>query len=165
MQRQVDKVLIGRQLQNLGFRSERIDAASSTVVRALENTLSDERGRWTLADHTDARSEWALSVVGSVVESVVETTTPDTMQVQKVVIDRTFVDDAGFRWIVDYKTGDHGGGQVESFLDQEQKRYAEQLNRYARILRNIDDRPIKVGLYFPMLKGWREWQPAQSNGS
>lgn len=147
------RVVIGRQLKNLGFRSDTINAATDTVLRALENTLSDERGRWILADHADARSEWALSVAHTDVQEGAGT------QVRKVVIDRTFVDDSGVRWIVDFKTGDHAGGQVEKFLDQEQDRYSDQLNLYASILRKIDNRPIKVGLYFPMLKKWREWQP------
>jgi hypothetical protein len=80
-------------------------------------------------------------------------------EVRQVVIDRTFVDASGTRWIVDFKTGDHRGGQVEAFLDSEQERYADQLNRYADIMRRMDGRPIRVGLYFPLLKGWREWEP------
>jgi len=79
--------------------------------------------------------------------------------VRSVIIDRTFIDKDGVRWIIDYKTGDHEGGDTEGFLDREQARYADQLNRYADIIRRLDDRPVRVGLYFPMLRGWREWDP------
>ena len=58
-----------------------------------------------------------------------------------------------------------GGGQVEAFLDQEQERYRDQLERYADIIRRIDDRPVRVGLYFPLLKGWREWTPLTKEDS
>jgi ATP-dependent exoDNAse (exonuclease V) beta subunit len=73
------------------------------------------------------------------------------------VIDRTFVDEHGVRWIIDYKTGSHEGGNLETFLDNEKKRYQEQLERYARLLVQRDSRPIRLALYFPLLGGWREW--------
>ena len=61
--------------------------------------------------------------------------------------------------IVDYKTGPHRGGDVEAFLDREQERYRGQLEHYAALLRKLDPRPIRLGLYFPLLNGWREWSP------
>ena len=75
----------------------------------------------------------------------------------RAVIDRTFVDEEGTRWVVDYKTGLHEGGDVEAFLDAERERYRPQLERYAALLRRLDGRPLKMGLYFPLLGGWREW--------
>jgi hypothetical protein len=77
-----------------------------------------------------------------------------------VVLDRTFVDAEGVRWIVDYKTGTHEGGDPQAFLDREQQRYAPQLARYARLMKLLDPRPIRLGLYFPLLGAWREW-PAE----
>ena len=73
------------------------------------------------------------------------------------MIDRMFVAD-GVRWIVDYKTGDHGGGSVEEFLDSEQQRYSAQLERYGRIVAAQSAEPVMLGLYFPLLQGWRHWQ-------
>ena len=49
------------------------------------------------------------------------------------------------------------GGNLEGFLNEEQSRYEEQLNDYAQMLVAIGDQPIKLGLYFPLMKGWREW--------
>ncbi|MCW8874689.1 MAG: PD-(D/E)XK nuclease family protein, partial [Gammaproteobacteria bacterium] len=74
-----------------------------------------------------------------------------------LVLDRTFVDADGTRWIIDYKTGSHAGGGREEFLDREQERYRAQLERYAALLRRIDSRPIRLGLYFPLMAAWREW--------
>ena len=142
--------IIRRQLKNLGINGASLDNAVRKVARALTNTLSDGRGRWILQPHNDARSEWALTV---------PLETAGYRRASQVIIDRTFVDAEGTRWIVDYKTGDHEGGDAKAFLDREQERYADQLDRYADIVRRMDNRPVKVGLYFPMLKGWREWEP------
>ena len=60
-------------------------------------------------------------------------------------------------WIIDYKTGSHAGGSPEDFLDNEQARYRTQLETYGSLIRSMDSRPIRLGLYFPMLQGWREW--------
>lgn len=161
-----------RQLRNMGIHYEKLEKAVDTVLTAVQNTLADERGCWILDAHSQARSEWALTVPQNMdvhydghcegADQDMQRLAPQFAGVEKVVIDRTFIDEAGVRWIVDFKTGDHGGGQLEEFLDSEQGRYADQLNRYADIMRHIDDRPIRVGLYFPMLKGWREWEPELS---
>ena len=74
-----------------------------------------------------------------------------------MVIDRTFVDEHGTRWIIDYKTGAHSGGGVDEYLDREQERYRQQLERYASVMSKMEGSPIRLGLYFPLLGGWREW--------
>ncbi|HZA97071.1 MAG TPA: hypothetical protein VE421_13115, partial [Burkholderiaceae bacterium] len=73
---------------------------------------------------------------------------------RRIVLDRTFVDGQGARWIIDYKTGTHEGADVEGFLDRERLRYSGQLDLYARALGGA----AQLGLYFPLLNGWREWK-------
>ncbi|HEX7234025.1 MAG TPA: hypothetical protein VF243_02055, partial [Nitrosospira sp.] len=63
----------------------------------------------------------------------------------------------------DYKTSSHEGAGIEGFLDREQARYRAQLDRYAALLSNADGRPVRRGLYFPLLKGWREWADGDQN--
>ena len=75
-----------------------------------------------------------------------------------VIIDRTFIDEHGVRWIVDFKTSVHEGADREAFLDNERVRYAAQLQRYGALMRMLDAREIRLGLYFPLLGGWREWR-------
>ena len=65
----------------------------------------------------------------------------------------------GTRWIVDFKLSRHEGADREGFLDGERERYRQQLEDYARVVGGIDARPVRVGLYFPLLRGWREWAP------
>jgi ATP-dependent exoDNAse (exonuclease V) beta subunit len=135
------------ELSELGVPPDRCEAAADRVIAAIAQTLADERGRWLLgmSSHlSEAESELALSGVfqGEIVAGV---------------IDRTFVDEQGVRWIVDFKTGVHEGGGLERFLDEEVHRYREQLLRYARLMRLFrPGQPLRAALYFPLMKQWRE---------
>ena len=138
-------------LKQEGVPATERQTALARVRQALSGVLGDPRGRWLLSrKHQDARSEHRLT--GELSGAFVN-----------VVLDRTFVDQHGIRWIVDYKTGVHEGGDREAFLDQERERYRGQLERYAALLARIESRPIRLGLYFPLLKGWREWEAARSD--
>jgi len=133
------------ELAELGVPPELRDAAVERVASAVVRTLAHERGRWLLdAAHGDSATELALT--GRVGGDVV-----------RVVIDRTFVDASGVRWIVDYKTSRHEGAGLDAFLDSEQERYRPQLERYASLLRRRGAEPVRLGLYFPLLSAWREW--------
>lgn len=133
-----------RDLVQLGVAREAAPQAVARVQAALAATLADARGRWMLEAQHEARSELRLTGIidGAIVNSA---------------IDRTFVDAEGTRWIIDFKTGVHEGGEVERFLDSEQLRYRPQLERYAALMSSLNSGPVKLGLYFPLLGGWREW--------
>ena len=138
------------ELERLGVPQEEINAAVERVGVALVRTLEDKRGRWLLGSKREAHSEWRLTGVleGELVD---------------VRIDRTFVDEQGARWIVDYKASTHEGADLEAFLDREQERYRKQLEQYAAVMKLLDKREIKLGLYFPLLQGWREWKIEQKD--
>jgi ATP-dependent exoDNAse (exonuclease V) beta subunit len=135
------------ELAELGVPPDRCEAACERVISAMERTLADERGRWLLGIDgriRNAASELAISGVfdGQILEGV---------------IDRTFLDESGQRWVVDFKTSTHEGGGLDAFLDEEVVRYRPQLARYAHLMRALrPDEPIRAALYFPMLKAWRE---------
>jgi ATP-dependent helicase/nuclease subunit A len=132
-----------RGLQNLGVPEDELGAATEKALRALQQTLSDATGRWILSPHPEARCEWALTL--------------HEQSMGHYVIDRTFIDDQGIRWIIDYKTGEHLAGDRTAFLDREQLRYREQLETYGRIVRLLEGRPIRLALYFPLFGDWRVW--------
>jgi hypothetical protein len=126
-----------------GLTGPRLAEAVRLVETALSRSVADSRGRWLLGDRAEADSELALS--GRV----------DGL-VRRIVIDRTFVEE-GMRWIVDFKSGVHEGAGREEFLDNEVDRYRSRMELYARIVRGMDPRPIRIALYYPMFGGWREW--------
>jgi len=129
-----------------GVPRAELDAAAARVSVAIAKTLASARGRWIFDEaHTARASERHYTAVLD-------------NELVEAVIDRSFVDGDGVRWIVDFKTGEHLGGSADAFLDREVERYRPQLERYARVMRLIDDRPVALGLYFPLLDGWREWR-------
>ncbi len=127
------------ELAALGVAPREIDVARDKVAAALSAALDDERGRWLLGPREAAASELRLRAFLD-------------GRLRTLVIDRTFVD-AGQRWVVDYKTSGHEGAGLEAFLERERERYSPQLARYAEALGGA-----RRGLYFPMLRGWREWE-------
>jgi hypothetical protein len=122
--------------------------AAARVASALGGALQDQRGRWLLGPQREARNEYRLSVRNA------------AGQRRHIIIDRTFIDDQGRRWIVDYKTGGHEGADINAFLDREQERYRAQLEGYAAAFcgPGVPCASLCFGLYFPLLGGWREWR-------
>jgi ATP-dependent exoDNAse (exonuclease V) beta subunit len=135
---------IESRLQALGIEAARAKEGAEFALQALNATLADERGRWLFdARHTEAYSELALSGVRGA-------------HIVNAVIDRTFVAADGTRWVVDFKTSPHEGGDVAAFLDAEAVRYTAQLARYAHLARQLGPQPVRAGLYYPLLAAWRE---------
>ncbi|MDH3507238.1 MAG: PD-(D/E)XK nuclease family protein, partial [Gammaproteobacteria bacterium] len=133
-----------RELALLGVDEDDLEVSATRVVEALCAVLEDSQGRWLLERRAISESELPLTIVGQ-------------QGLEHLRIDRTFVDDDGQRWIVDFKTSVHEGGDLEAFLDSEVERYEAQLARYAAAMAKLDERPIRVGLYFPLLQAFRSW--------
>ena len=131
-----------RILQFHGVPSGELESLADDVGLALRNTLEDDRGRWTLEAHEDAASELPLSL-------------QEDGRTRSLILDRSFVHE-GERWIVDYKTSRHEGGDLEGFLDEEERRHAPQLERYRLAMQARESRPIRTALYFPWHGAFRE---------
>ena len=130
-----------------GVPDEHLEAAVASVAAALLGVHRDARARWMFkAGYRDDLREHALSGLfrGEVV---------------RAVFDRSFIDEQGTRWVIDYKTSEHSGGGREEFLDRQVERYRAQLERYAALARRLGPEPVRVALYFPLMRAWREWAP------
>ena len=133
-------------LHQYGVPLDEREKALNYIIDALTNILNDERGQWILSNNHEGRhNEYPVS--GIVNNRLI-----------KRVMDRTFLDKDGVRWIIDYKTSRHEGTNLDTFLDQEKHRYQSKLDDYAALMEGFGERNIKLGLYFPLLKGWREWE-------
>jgi ATP-dependent helicase/nuclease subunit A len=136
---------VSTRLAVAGVPAIHLNPAVHTVMTAIENTLSDARGLWILQPHSESKTEFAITAVLH-------------GEVHPLIIDRTFVDENATRWIIDYKTSKHDGMELEKFLLNEQTEYAEKMLLYHNAMLNLDEKPIKLGLYFPLLQAWREWE-------
>jgi hypothetical protein len=135
--------LYREQLGRYGVPERDLEREAAVVVAALARTVGDVKGRWILSrEHREAASELALTgIVGG--------------RLTSVVIDRSFVDAQGTRWVVDFKTSRHEGGRLEQFIDQELARYRGQLETYAALARGLGPQPVRAALYFPLLGVFR----------
>ncbi len=123
-----------------GLSPTQLKTTLSVGMRALKNIADDKTGRWILKDHEGAHSEYPLT--GFINQTYINK-----------ILDRTFVNSDGVRWIIDYKTGEHQGANLDHYFLEEAKRYKPQLDQYEELFKlKGETRPIKKALYYPLHK-------------
>ncbi|OGT33585.1 MAG: hypothetical protein A3C44_01715 [Gammaproteobacteria bacterium RIFCSPHIGHO2_02_FULL_39_13] len=133
-------------LFSLGILPHEMETCVKSIKFAISNMRSDTRAQWILSsDHQDSHFEWTL-----------------TQQTEKgcesIVIDRSFIDKENTRWIIDYKTAIPTENEsLEDFLKRQRETYQDKMQCYANLLATTENRPIKIGLYFPLCSAWTEW--------
>lgn len=129
-------------LQRLGWDEDTAEAATmmARLNQTLATTLADPRGRWILSPHRAGACEQPLETAAGCLG----------------VMDRTFIDEQGRRWIIDYKlTALNAPPTV--FLAQAHQNHRAQLEQYARWLSSEVSQDIELGLYFPEHALWYAW--------
>ena len=127
----------GCQPSELGLLRERVNTVLDAVSR-------NEIAQWMFAQVQDLHVEYPISAKVN-------------GQILSGIIDRTFIDGEGNRWIIDYKVPHAEPENLVTFLDLQQEQYTMQLERYAKIMAQKESRPIKLGLFFPLIPAWRAW--------
>lgn len=114
------------------------------IETSIHNTVTDQKGRWILSKHKYAESEKGLLV--------------NTQQsVSQFIVDRTFLDEKGVRWIVDFKTGKPLDGESkEMFIERASAAYREQLWQYKRLYQSMGAESVRTALYFTYYPCWKE---------
>jgi ATP-dependent exoDNAse (exonuclease V) beta subunit len=135
-------LLVRTLLIQAGVLDAELDGAAQIAIECIDTMLRDERGRWLLdTGHAESMAEWELITDAG----------------RRHVIDRSFVDAEGIRWIVDYKSSlPHAGEALPDFLAREAAAYTPQLQTYRALLARIDHRPLKTALYFPRIPHFLE---------
>jgi ATP-dependent exoDNAse (exonuclease V) beta subunit len=132
-------------LLRLGANKQQLDTIIESINQQVNAMLDDPRGRWILSKQQEAQSEFRLTAM---VDS----------QPKQFIIDRTFVDENNIRWIIDYKTSVQASDETLAlFLQNEKTKYQKQMWYYFQAIREMDHRPVRMGLYFPAVPGWHEW--------
>ena len=147
---QTEKLIpwFSNQLKSQGLDSQQTSLAIKKLLHLTENTLSSEKGRWILDNrHQHEKCEWSLEFFNPLKQE----------KSQRLIVDRSFIDEKGNRWIIDYKTGSHEGADKQAFLESEKKRYQPQLEKYGKAVAALEKNPIRLGIYFPAMDEWVEW--------
>ncbi len=164
--RAIDALTQPIRLQLLGSGHPPMDAEKEAgrIVAALHDVAADENGRWILAIHPSPLFPEQRS--SSSIGFEVPLTGIFRNAIRSVRVDRMFLAGAApmtsgteVLWIIDFKTASHGLGQVEEFLVEERKQYADQMQVYGDIARAVySDHPeVRLGLYYPLLSRFVWW--------
>jgi len=142
-------------LQQQGLKEPELSQAMASVLRSLNHALVNTKVRWAL-DHQQGESavEYPLTSVN------------EEGEVNHHIVDRTFIDSDGTRWIIDYKTSVFeeqspqikGGEKItrEQFIEYQVTQYQPQLARYGALFSQLEERPQKWVLYFSYVDAWVE---------
>ncbi len=157
--------LLTQQIMQEGLTGEQATLAMKNLQMILRNSMTSKIGRWILdPGHKDPKNEWALTLKerGEINHLVIDRSFIEQNAINQSSADQGFADKSSLgqtdvRWIIDYKTGSHQGGDLEGFLESELQRYKPQLERYGRAVSNMENNPIKLGLYFPAINEWITW--------
>ena len=126
--------------QNLlrhGFKLDTIQNAVEYIEDSLHKTLLSKELKWVF-DHsqTESVAEYELQ-------------SKDTDVIQNHVIDRSFVDLEGIRWIIDYKSTKKPEHTTEDqFIVNQVALYRPQLQRYRNLFRTEQNKGVKTALLF-----------------
>ncbi|MGE3920083.1 MAG: UvrD-helicase domain-containing protein [Gammaproteobacteria bacterium] len=136
---------INQLCMHYGLTSDETSSITPIIMQSLSNTLTDRKGSWILNNqHKDAASELSLNTIKN-------------SKLTQIIVDRTFICD-NTRWIIDYKTSQPNNINLDTFLKQEKEKYRDQLEQYANAFTTIEKNTIRLGLYFPFVPAWVEWE-------
>lgn len=136
-----------RMLAMMGMREPAVRAAADRASVALRELLESKRGRWVLdAHHREAYTPMRLT--GWLDE-----------QLTAVTIDRSFIDEKGTRWLIEYQFPELAGDEGEAACDAALEAARPRLRRHARLVRRLETTTVRTAVFFPLSAGWREWDP------
>ena len=137
-------------LRAMHVPQDRLEQALQRIVSAVKNVQEDPKARFIFKDYADAANELSLSAY-------------ENGQVKPYRLDRTFTDENGVRWIVDYKSTASRHPDPAAFAQQQvDQRHKSQLEHYGKLFRQLNrsagiTQPISLAVYFPLLKQLVSW--------
>ncbi|MGI9251699.1 MAG: UvrD-helicase domain-containing protein [Pseudohongiellaceae bacterium] len=117
-----------------------LNSAVDFVAQAIKNVLEDTDNAWVFdPTHEDSRCELRFTVAQS----------------RQYVVDRSFIDSKGVRWIIDYKSTAYHAPESgaddnqEAFITEQVEKYQKQLATYQSLFQAEGNaHPIQLALYF-----------------
>lgn len=127
-------------LKSMGLDASKLDESLALLKQQLTQLFNDPIGQWIIKAHDNEQNEYAFL-------------TQEQGEVTTRIIDRTFFD-AGFRWIIDFKTGQED--------NQKREKHRQQVNEYADLFATHTAEPIQCGLYYLSSGTWESWEKTDS---
>lgn len=129
----------------LGVSAASVSVQADRAGAAIRRLLEDQRARWILDGHH--RKAFAPMAVTGWLDD----------QLTAVTIDRSFIDEQGTRWLIEYQYPELAGavddqGAYDDCLAAARPR----LQRHARLVRRLEASAIRTGVLFPLAAEWRE---------
>jgi len=151
-------------LRTHGLAPAEVKPRATQALAALHSALADPLGRWLLAPHPQAASEFAVSAwTGD--------STLATYRMDRIFRagDAPTASGKNFLWIVDYKISAHDHSADEAFSAAESEKHRSQLEAYARVQYPSlkDASGIRLAAFYPLrksgekLKVWKYEPDAQ----
>jgi len=129
-----------RELRRFGLNETELQAQLDFISSSLDACLNSDEYRWLFSEmQQDDQQELTLL-------------TRRHGRPREYVIDRTFIDADGRRWIIDYKTAAPVQGQpVDDFVAEQEAMYRGQLAHYRALFSEMGDKQIVTALFFTAL--------------
>lgn len=139
------KKLIRYLLQYQGLHKSMLDQQTDLLHSAITHTLQDPKGQWLLSEtYHDAQNNRQISGIIN-------------NQCVSFTIDRSFTDNNGTHWIIDYmSTQAEAEIPIRELIKLKIEQQQSNLSIIQEILPRIDAKPIRFGFYFPFLKAWHQ---------
>jgi len=136
------------------WASESAMHIGTVVHQALSQLGKGTLAQWMAIDEQQKRQHFArvLKALG-IPKKELDSSVSRTLQTLM-----SAVNDEKGQWVL---SADHA--QIENeypisgFVDKEFRNYRIDRTFYAYLISKTEDRPIKLGLYFPLMQSWREW--------
>ena len=124
------------QLRHLELDEAKLNASLDFIQQSFMHTVNDPSLGWIFdSSQEDSACELPLSTVS-----------PGGF-VSNYVVDRSFIDRDGTRWIIDYKTGRPGNNSnEEDFVHEQMSHHGAQLANYRSLFAAIESRPTRTAL-------------------
>ncbi|MBV1921037.1 MAG: hypothetical protein KUG73_10170, partial [Pseudomonadales bacterium] len=149
-------------LAKLHVRPDRMDEAISIIQRSVQHLIDNpKKVAWLFQQGIESYAEYAVS------------RGDDQGQGEHYVIDRTFIDENGICWVVDYKFSDIGSSEsnentgnrdnLDKFIADQVTLYRSQLENYAELLNRLPNskraptKGLVMMLYFPLINHHYCW--------
>ncbi|MCG8413354.1 MAG: PD-(D/E)XK nuclease family protein, partial [Pseudomonadales bacterium] len=124
-------------LRHLNLSDGELEALVLSMEATVKRTVGNDKISWLFDSQlTDSQCELPLS-------------RKHEGYLSNRVVDRTFLDSDGVRWVIDYKTGKPNVDEAEAeFIEKQKALHKDQLRDYKRLFEELESSEIRTALLF-----------------